>query len=112
MSALAQQSAAALSKGAMKLFFWPFTKSNQLYASGKIVVMAASVEQARETAMRQVRSCTSFGYKDMPTLIYYAETDADDRRELEEVLHQLRLDLEKDPIVHETPTAIFINGSE
>lgn len=95
----------------MKLFHWGSSEVCRLYGSGDIIVMAESLEQARETALTQARTA-SLGYIDMADLQSRIHRDEDDRIEFEERLEVLRKDLKAQPRVYDAATAIFISGSE
>lgn len=100
----------------MKLYHWRDTTCNQLYSCGDIIVMASSLEEAREVALRDARIATlathnmSEIYDDLesldPEIVHEACAMID------AVTTLLRADLEKPPFIYETAKAIFIDGGE
>lgn len=103
----------------MKLFHWKYTKVNQQYASGSIIVMAEDLDQARAIAMRQIEHAESISGYNMADLKadFTGKPDGDDWAEdqkarYDNIIRILLDDLAKEPLVYDVPTAIFIDGSE
>jgi len=80
-----------------KLFHWT-SRALASYALGNIIVMAKSIQEAREKAVAQFLDEFSW-------MLYDEERKA-------ELIEQLRKDLEDEPEVYHTAHAVLIMGSE
>jgi hypothetical protein len=92
----------------MKLYQWNRVNALKRYASGDIIVMAASVEEARAIVIREAGPMWARYRLDDCPLAIINEDDIDDWRVFRT---KLALDLEAEPIVVASG-AVFIWGSE
>lgn len=92
----------------MKLYHWDSVEALKLYSTGDVVVMAPDVETARTVALVAAETAM-LGYTDMQRQEWDGEDDLERR---EKARAQLLADLEKEPKVFETASAVFVNGGE
>jgi hypothetical protein len=96
----------------MKLFHWHST-ALKAYTSGDIVVMAETMEQARELVLKNVMDWLMQDNSPKNFLVHMMGTeywDEDDEAELETFLKLLKEDISKQPI--DNKGVIFIEGGE
>lgn len=97
----------------MNLYHWRYSELLKNYATGSIIVMAQTIEEARIKAFAHFESWVKQYRED---LFFGAQSDTEDyaqdcKEELDIMRNTLRLDLERLPVVV-SEGVIFILGSE
>lgn len=95
----------------MKIYYWERSEAMKDYYDGQIIVLASSLEEAKEK-VRQKLQHRFGGYKernpDSHFGLYLSDSQEDREQKIQKILEILEKDLEKEPITGQD--VIFIKG--